>query len=87
MLFSIFPGTEGRGDTRRWRHGPVSSQRRKLFRKLEWIPAPVATKKEKEDGRSASWKRVWIISSLFKPSYEWRVSAFWEHDSSKIEEL
>ena len=27
---------------------------------------PAATNKEKEDGRSASWKSVWIINSLFK---------------------
>ena len=49
---------------------PVRSQRKKLVWKREWIPAPVATKKEKEDGRSASWKRVWIINSLFKPNDE-----------------
>jgi len=41
----------------------------------------------KERKRSASWKSVWIINSLFKPNYERRVSTFWEYDSRKIAEL
>jgi len=59
-----------------WRYRPVRSQRRQLVWKREWIPALTATKKEKEDGRSASCKGVWIINSLFKPNYERRVSTF-----------
>ena len=43
-----------------------------------------ATKKEKEDGRSASWKSFWIINSLFKPNYQRRGQNFGNMIASKL---
>jgi len=50
-------------------------------------PCPRSHQERKEDGRSTSWKSVWIIKSLFQSNCERRVSTFWEYDSRKIAEF